>query len=122
MAPTLSRPVTREDLPKLGEVIRFDGYRYKNYLVIIGIRMRKGINNILAKGFIPLASTEAVMTLNLDLEVDLYSVDVTALTRRRTKKGDGDLPDEYEVTAIVEKYNTLNEHIDMSYRWHAESN
>lgn len=113
MAQPSSRPATREDLPKPGEVITFDGCTNKHYLVIIGMPMRKGINNILAKAFIPLVCTEAVVTLNLEID-DLYSVYVTALTRKLIKGGDGDMPDEYEVTAIVEKYNTLNEHIDMS--------
>jgi hypothetical protein len=113
MAQPSSRPAIREDLPKPGEVITFDGYTNKHYLVIIGMPMRKGINNILAKAFIPLVCTEAVVTLNLEID-DLYSVYVTALTRKLIKEGDGDMPDEYEVTAIVEKYNTLNEHIDMS--------
>lgn len=115
MAQPISHPVTREDLPQPGEVITFDGYirkRYKNYLVIIGMRMSEGINNIVVQAVIPLASTEAVVFLNLG--INLYSVDVTALTWKLIKEGDGDMPDEYEVTAIVEKYNTLNEHIDMS--------
>lgn len=110
MAQPISRPVIREDLPKPGEVITFDGYTNKHYLVIIGVRMPEGINNILAKAFIPLASTEAVVTLNLP-GIDLYSVDVTTLTWKLTKEGDGDILDEYEVSGFVKEYNTVDKHV-----------
>lgn len=117
MAQPISRPATREDLPNPGEVITFNGYirkHFQKHLIIGGKKMPKGINNISAARLLETPATET--TVYLGLGDDLYSVNVTRLAWELTKKTDDNTPDEYRVTGIVERYNTVDEDDIYAYR------
>lgn len=111
MVQPTSRPATPADLPAPGEVITFNGYvrkRDKYTLVIAGKQMPKGINNISAKAIIPIPSTEAIVYLGESME--LYGVEVSGLAWKLIKQNDGKIPDEYEVSGIIEEYYTIDEY------------
>ena len=110
MEMTLGNHLTLEDLPKPGETIYLDGFISKHATETLNIASMQTVTgkDVAVWAQVSTLDTEAVIVI--DESPELFSVTVKDLEGEPLKKGIGNFPDEYGLTATVVKYNTQEEH------------
>lgn len=111
METAVSRPVTEEDLPSIGDTITFDGHIKKQKPGIWHfdrIQFPKGLNNISTMGWSKVNARSVVLYLGVSSEKE--AVVVANIDVLSSEDKGGNLPIEIEFNATVEDYLNADEY------------
>jgi len=111
METAVSRPVTEEDLPSIGDTITFDGHIKKQQPGIWHfdrIQFPKGLNNISTMGWSKVNARSVVLYLGVSSEKE--AVVVANIDVLSSEDKGGNLPIEIEFNATVEDYLNADEY------------